>query len=185
MLKDLFAKAIDYADRLFAQLFTKFIVAVIILLIGFIIGRIVGRLIQKVLHEIELNKILKKAGIKLSLETVLSHFTTYFIYFIAIIWALNELGLTTTMLNMISAAALILIIISILLAIKDFMPNAIAGFFIYQKGLIKEGDRIKVDRLEGRVKKISIIETEVETKKGDTIYIPNSTLTKKEVIVKK
>lgn len=176
---------INYANILFSQLFTKLIVGIIILLIGFIIGKILGRFVHKLLHEIELNNILKKAGIKISLEEIISKFITYFIYFISVIWALNEIGLTTTILNMISAAVLILIIISVLLAIKDFIPNLLAGFLIYQKSLIKEGNLIEVNQLKGKVKNISLLETEIETRKGDIIYIPNSLITKKEIIIKK
>lgn len=185
MASEFFTNLLDYSDKMFAEFFTRFIVAVIILLIGFIIGRLVGKLAQKFLHEIELNNVLKKANIKIKLEEIISHFITYFIYFITVIWALNEMGLTTTILNMISATALIIIIISVLLAVKDFIPNSIAGFMIYQKRLIKEGDCIKLDQLEGKVKKITMLETQIKTKAGDVIHIPNSTITKKEFTVKK
>jgi len=184
-MADIFAQATEYLNLIFSQLFTKFIVAIVILLIGFVIARIIGKLVQRVLHEVELNNILKKAGVKFDLEDVISHLVIYFIYFITVIWALNALGLTTTILNMISAAFLILIIISILLAVKDFVPNLIAGFFIYQKNLIKKGDKIKVGDLTGKVEKISLVETEIKTSSGDIIHIPNSTLTKKEIIIKK
>ena len=175
----------EFIGGMLSQFFTKIIIAIIILLIGFVIGRIAGRLLHKVLHEIELDKILKRARIRIAMEDIISHFVTYFIYFITIIWALSELGLTTTILNMISAAMLILIILGVLLAIKDFIPNAFAGFFIYRKELIKPGDKIKINGLEGRVKSISLIETEVETKSGDIILLPNSNITKKVIVIKR
>ncbi len=184
-MPEIISEATNYLNILFSQFFTKFIVAVIILLIGFVIARIIGRLISKVLHEIELNNILKKAGVKFQLEDMLSHAATYFIYFITVVWALNALGLTTTILNMISAAVLILIIVAIFLGIKDFFPNIISGFFIHRKNIIKIGDKIKVDNLTGKVTKITLIETEIKTSSGDTIYIPNSIITKKEITVKK
>jgi small-conductance mechanosensitive channel len=86
---------------------------------------------------------------------------------------------------MLSAAFLILIILSILLAIKDFIPNIISGFLIYKKNLIQQGDKIKIEGLSGKVRKINLVETEVKTSSGDIIHIPNSTLTKKELVVKK
>ena len=184
-MEEVVSKTTDYISMLFSQLFTKFIVAIVILLIGFVIARIVGRLVQKLLHEVELNNILQKAGVKIKLEDALSKLITYFIYFITIIWALNSLGLTTTILNMVSATFLILLIVAILLGIKDFIPNLISGFFIYRKGIIKPGDKIKVGNLTGRVIRISLIETEIKTSSGDAVYIPNSTLTKKEFAVKK
>ena len=61
---------------------------------------------------------------------------SYFIYFIAIIMALNQVGLTSAILNMLSGAVILLILISMILAIKDFVPNMVAGIFIFQKGII-------------------------------------------------
>jgi small conductance mechanosensitive channel len=179
------SQTMNLMNNLFSKFFIKFIIAIIILLIGFIIGRIVEKILQRILHEIELNKNLKKTGIELSLEEIISSFVKYFIYFIAVIWALTEIGLTTTVLNMISAVVLLLILISLILAIKDFLPNALAGFLIYQKGMFRKGDKISVKNIEGTVEKISLIETKIKTKKGDTIYVPNSLITKKEVLIKK
>jgi len=179
------SEGISYLNNLYSQFFLKFTVAIVILLIGFIIGRIVYKILQKILHEVELNKNLKKAGIKIALEKIISNFAKYFIYFIAVIWALTEIGLTTTILNMISAVVLLLIIISLILAIKDFIPNAFAGFFIHRKKLFKEGDKITIHDVEGTVEKTNLIETEIKTTKGDTMYIPNSIIIKKELFVKK
>ncbi|MBW2982099.1 mechanosensitive ion channel family protein [Candidatus Woesearchaeota archaeon] len=178
------SNAMIYLNNIFSQFFIKFIVSIIILLIGFIIGRTVEKILQKILHEVELNKNIKKAGIKFPIENIISSFTKYFIYFIAVIWALTELGLTTTVLNMISAVILVLILISLVLAIKDFIPNIIAGFFIHRKRMFKQGDNITVKDLKGIIQKITLTETEIKTEKGDIIYIPNSII-KKEVVIKK
>ncbi len=176
-------ESISHLPNLLSGIFTKLVVAVIIVLIGLVAGKLLGKFIHKLLHEIELNKLIKKsAGIKISAEEIISSFVTYFIYFIFIVMALNQLGLTTVVLHMISGAILILIIISILLSIKDFMPNMFAGFFIHQKGFIKEGDIIQIDNTKGKVVHINLVETKIETKKGDIIYIPNSLLTKKTVV---
>lgn len=175
--------SISILPKLLSGIFTKLVVAVIIVLIGLVAGKLLGKLIHKLLHEVELNKLIKKsAGIKISAEEIISSFVTYFIYFIFIVMALNQLGLTTVVLHMISGAILLLIIISIMLSIKDFMPNMFAGFFIHQKGFIKEGDIIKVDNTTGKVIHINLVETKIETKQGDIVYIPNSLLTKKTVV---
>ncbi|MBU3942155.1 MAG: mechanosensitive ion channel family protein [Nanoarchaeota archaeon] len=176
-------ESINNLPNLLSGIFTKLVVAVIIVLIGLVAGKLLGKLIHKLLHEIELNKLIKKsAGIKISAEEIISFFVTYFIYFIFIVMALNQLGLTTVVLHMISGAILIIIIISIMLSIKDFMPNMFAGFFIHQKRFIKEGDIIKVDNIKGKIMHINLVETTIETKQGDIIYIPNSLLTKKTIV---
>ena len=82
--------------------------------------------------------------------------------------------------------------------IKKLLKNEIIIKFFPEISLLKLGytkylykiklknlSKIKVDKLEGKVTKISFLETQIETKKGDTIHIPNSTITKKEFIVKK
>jgi small conductance mechanosensitive channel len=175
--------SINLLPKLLSGLFTKMVVAVIILLIGFVIGKILGKIVKNLLHSIEFNQIIKRAtGIRISLEEGISVFVTYFIYFLFIIMALNQLGLTTVVLHMISGAILIIIIISILLSIKDFMPNMFSGLFIHRKRFINVGDVIKVENTEGKVVHINLVETKIETDKGDIIYFPNSLLTKNKVI---
>lgn len=173
----------ELLKEIFAGFLTKMIVAVIILLIGFIIGRIIGRLFQKLLHEIEVDKILKKAAhIRISVEELFGHIISYFVYFITIIMALKQLGLATDVLNIVSWAIMIVIIVSFFLGIKDFIPNIIAGFIIHRKGFINKGDFIKVKNMHGKVIDINLIETKIQTKKKDIIHIPNSMLTKNEII---
>lgn len=176
------SESFNYLASAFSGIMTRLIAAVIILLIGIIVGRVAGRLLQKVLHELEVDRILRKAAsVKFSVENSLSKVLSYFIYFIAVIVALNQLGLTTTILNMISAAVLIIIILSVILAIKDFIPNILAGMKIHRKGMISEGDKIRVRGTEGKVVQLSLTETKLETRSGDIIYMPNSILIREEL----
>lgn len=180
------SELLAYLGELYQGVVNKIIVSVIILLIGFIIGKLASKLVQKFLREVELNKVMKKAaGIKVSLEEIITYFVKYFIYFVFIIMALNQIGLTTTILHMLSGAVILIIIVSVFLGIKDFVPNFIAGIFIHSKEFIKEGDYIKVKDLEGRIEKINMVETVIKTKSGDHIFIPNSMLTKQEVTKRK
>ena len=174
-----------YVEGVFSGFLSKLIIAVVILLVGFIIGKVVGRLVQKVLHELELDTILKKMGLKITLESASGMIVSVLIYFIAIVMALNQLGLTTVILYIIIGGAILLILVSTILAVKDFIPNLIAGFFVHKKGYFQEGNKIKVKGLEGKIKKISLIETEIETNKKDIIFIPNSLLVKTAVLVRK
>ena len=176
----------DFATQtieLITPLVNKSVIALIIIFIGFILGRIVSKFLERALHEIELNKLMKDAtGLKISLEEVCEVIVRYFIYFIFIIMALNQIGITTIVLNMITGAIFILIILSIFLGIKDLVPNFIAGLVIHRKGFIKPGDKIKVNTTQGKIQKISLVQTSIKTKKGDIIFIPNSLLTKHKVI---
>ncbi len=161
----------------------RLIAAVIILLIGFIIARILGNLTKKVLHELETNKILKEqAGVKIQVEEFSNAIVRYIIYFIAIIMALNQLGLTTTILSIILIILLVILVGFIILAFKDFIPNIVSGFVIHQREKIKPGDKIRVKDIEGEVIHVNLVETKIKTKKNDIVFIPNSILTKNEVM---
>ena len=165
---------------------SKIIVATIILLIGFIIGKIIGKVILRALHEIELNKIVKKvSGINIHLEEILSGFLTYFIYFLAVVMALRHLGLATDILNILSGAVILIIAISIILSIKDIIPNVISGIIIHHKKFITVGDHIEVMDMKGTVKEISLTELIILSKNGDIIRIPNSIITNSLVKKKK
>ena len=177
---------LDYRTLLYSPWFSTIIVTSIIVIVGLIIGRILRKVIYRVLHELEVGKIVKKAtGIKFSIEKVISNFVGYLIYFITLIMALNSLGLSTTVLNILIFAVLVLAVIIVSFFIKDFFPNIVAGIIIQQKGFIQEKDYIQVGDYEGRVTKISLIETTLKTKTGNLIYIPNAVLTKKEVVKRK
>jgi len=162
----------------------KLVASITILLIGLILGRFLSNLVKKILKEIELNNILKKE-LKLDwpIEQFLTSITKYLVYFIALIIALNQIGLTTTVLYIILAVILLFIVVFIILAIKDFIPNVINGFLIQHRKLLKEGEIVKIRDIEGKVEKITL--TEIQIKSGnETIVIPNSILSK-EIIRKK
>jgi small-conductance mechanosensitive channel len=162
----------------------RVIAALAIVLFGLVIGNIFGRLIKKILHSFELDKVLAEQGIKFPLENFIGTIVKYLVYFVGIIWALAELGLTTIILEIILVIILILLVAFIILAFKDFVPNITAGFFIHSKNALKKGDFIKMNSVEGEIVEIDLIETKIRTKDGDTMLIPNSVLTTNEVIKK-
>lgn len=165
-----------------SMVFDAVIKAAAIILIGFIIGKVLGRIAARILREVELNSTLKKAGLKADIESIISGIISYFVYLVTLIMALNQLGLTTTMLYMIAGAILVIFVISLSLAIKDFIPNFIAGIRMLYKQDINVGEKIKVNDIEGKVVKIALLETHIETKKNDLILVPNSILMKNKVI---
>jgi small conductance mechanosensitive channel len=177
------AEILQWLKALLMEVYTNFVVAIIILLVGVLLGRLAGKLVQQLLHELEADRFMKKtAHVKVSVEEIIANFTTYFIYFVTIIMALDQLGITTTVLQIISIAIIIIIIASILLGLRDFIPNLISGLYIHQKRILDKGDIIRVGDLEGEVVDFNLVETRIKTAKQDIIYIPNAILTKKEVI---
>ena len=173
----------QYLVNLFSGFLQNIVIALITLLAGFIIARILGRLVTKVLNSIHLDKNLAKAAnIKTSFEQLIGIAITYIVYFITVVIALNQLNATNLILNIVSIAIILLLLIAVILGIKDIMPNLIAGLFLHQRGFLKNGDRIKVKNIEGKIIHVNLFETRIEAKNKDTISIPNIMLMKNEVV---
>ena len=155
-------------------------------MVGLVVGRFLGNLTKKLLHELELDRLLKEqTRFKIPLEQFLGSLVKFIVYFVAIIFALDQLGLQTAILNVILAIILISLVVFMILAIKDFIPNLVAGLILHQKRNIKAGEKIEVNNIEGEVINVTLVETKLRTKSGDMVYIPNSVLTKNVVIKKK
>ena len=160
----------------------KLLTPLIIVLLGFIVGKISGKLILKALKQINLDQNFKNiTGLKFKLSSFCSGFVTYFIYFVALVLALKELGIDTFIFNIIALAIIIVILISLILAIKDFVPNVMAGILIKQKKFFKKGDKIHIFNVEGIVQEIGLFETKIKSKKKDIILVPNNLFMKNKI----
>ena len=162
----------------------KLVAAITILLIGLILGRFFSNLVKKILKEVELNNIIKKEfKLDWPVEQFLVSFIRYLVYFVALVIALNQIGLAKIILYVILGGVLLFIVVFMILAIKDFIPNVVSGFLIQHRKLLKKGDKIKVKDIEGKVVDITL--TEIQIKSGnEIIVVPNSVLSK-EIIWKK
>ena len=167
-------------------IFSNFLIAVIILFIGLIIGKIAGRVLEKVLQELKFNAYVKYLiSVDMDIDSFLGKLTQYIIFFIAIVFALDTLGLSSFMTYIFSGIVLLIILGSFLVSSKNFLPNLISGIMIYRKKLIRINDIIKVDATEGKVIEFNLFETKIKTSQEDIILIPNSFITKKIVTVYK
>ena len=173
-------------DITFTALLLKIVSALVIILVGFIAAKLVSSFFRKIMHDLEVDRtasaMLKK---NISLEDSLSKIISYAICIITIILALNQLGITSIILYMIAGFILLLLIIMFIVGFKDLLPNIFASFALYRKSNFRPGDRIIFRNIEGVVEEMNFLETKIRTRKGELIFIPNSTLIKSEIIVKK
>jgi small-conductance mechanosensitive channel len=168
-----------YANSFITETSIRLIGSITILLLGLVIGRFLSKLTAKIVKEIELNRILKgTTPFNFPLEQIISSTVRYIVYFIALILALNQLNLTKTVFYLVLGAILVILITFIIISIKDFVPNIIAGIIINRKRSLKIGDKIEVDSTKGKILEINLVETKIETKDKDIIWIPNSLLIK-------
>lgn len=159
------------------------IIAALLILLGtLIIGSLFAKLIKKLFKEFEIDRILKKQGIKLPVSDISATIGRYAIYILGIIWALEELNISSTVLYIILAVLLFAIVTFIIIAFKDLLQNLVAGLYIKQKNIIKEKDVIKLDMLTGIVKEITLTHTKLQVR-DEVVIIPNMLITR--TIIKK
>ncbi|MBT4174954.1 mechanosensitive ion channel [archaeon] len=161
------------------------VAALLIVIFGMILGNIVAKLVKRLLKELEVERVLKEQKVKFPVEDFVSSLFKYIIYIIAVIWALTQLNIATTMLYIILGLILVILISFIILAFKDIIPNFVASFVVHFRQIVKKGDYIQVDSVEGKVIEVDMQETKIKTKEGDTVMLPNSLLLKHKITKKK
>jgi len=173
---------VDYVRGLISPLLNNVVIAVFTFFIGLIVGRIAGKLTSRALHTFEVDKTLKGAtGVSVSVEGLLEVGVSYLTYFIFLIVSLNQLGLTQWVLIGISGLAGLIGVIAMVLALKDVLPNAVAGLIVMARKFPQKGDRVHIDSVIGKVEEMTILETRIKTRKGDIISFPNRQLVKVKV----
>ena len=86
-------------------------------------------------------------------------------------------------LNIIFVGILIVVILTLFLSLKDFVPNVISGIHLISINKLKKGDQIKIGDVSGKVSEISLTETTL-LDNGNKIIIPNSTVMKEQITIK-
>jgi len=165
--------------------FNKFLVAFIIFLMGLIMARIVAKFVTKILHEIELRKIVKKATkIDQPVDERVGTIVFYVLGTIVAFISLDYAGLGSPVLYITGAAFLFVIVAALFFAVKDFIPNMMGTYAIYRKEMFKVGDHLQVANVDGKVQEIGLVNT-VLVHERDKLYIPNATVVKSKIVVKK
>ena len=171
---------------LYQDLLIKVLGAFLILILGLIIAQIVTNISRKFFKTISISKVLEEQlKLKIPLERYLSSTLKYIVYLITLILILNQLGIPSVTVQWILIIFLILITIFIILAFKDWLPNLISGLYLIRSEKVKPGDKIKVKGITGKVIKVSLLETQIETNNNELIFLPNANITKYEVIKQK
>lgn len=131
----------------------------------FIIGRIIARIILK-----GIIKVMERAEIELSLRDFLGNIINAVFLVVIVIAALEQLGVDTTSVVAVFAAAGL----AVGLALKDSLSNFAAGVMLIIFKPFKVGDVINAAGSTGKVISIKIFSTVMRTGDNQEITIPNA-----------
>jgi small-conductance mechanosensitive channel len=124
-----------------------------------------GKLISKFLF-----KFFQKTPFPENIENTLVKISKYVIYSIGIFIVIAFLGFDLTSL-MVGLGAFS---IAISFATSTIIQNLVSGLLVQADRAFQIGDRIMIQGVEGKVVKISVRTTVIETREGHLVYIPNS-----------
>lgn len=144
--------------------------AIIVLLAGFLLAKLGGKAVKRILHEAEINRVLEAAGFK-PISDPLARLAEYAIYIGAILVALQQLGLTSIVIGIIATLAVIVISLSLILAFRDFIPNAITGLFLRKQLSQHVGTDITIGIVTGTLKRVGLTASVIEH--HGTHYVPH------------
>jgi len=170
----------------YSSLFVRVLGFFLLITLGLTLGHILSNVLYKILHDMEVDKILKKQlHLRFSLEKHLSSFLKYLVYGFALIVGLTQLGVPARVLWIFFFAVLVLIVLFLLFAFKDWIPSVLSGVYILHTQKIKRGETIRTEGFTGKVVKVNLLETKFQVKNKEMIFVPNSLLMKQEIEVMK
>ncbi len=145
------------------ELLQKLATLGVILAATWILSRILGGFVSKTVGKLSSN-VARQAR----------RLATYLIWLIGILVGLDQLGLELTLL----LAIITLGGIMILFALRDALSNVASHEIVTTYSPFKIGDWIQVGELFGRVVDITWMDTILVTPDNETVYIPNSRITR-------
>lgn len=117
-----------------------------------------------------LEKIFEKTPFPEVIEIWIVRISKYVVYIIGLLVAISVSGFDLT--SVIVGLGAFSIAISF--AMSTVIQNFVSGILVQADKAFSIGDEIKVQNFEGTVRKVSVRTTIIETKEGDTVFIPNS-----------
>ena len=165
---------LDRMINLTQDYFYEIAVGVVILLAGFVFGLLAKKISYRVFQAAQLNKAGSRAGIVINLEVMLSSLLSWLIYFSSIVLFLNRLEITSIVLYLIAGAILLLVALTVLVGLKDIIPNFAAWVRLRKRNSFVVGRDVNINGIVGTVEKIGHLKTIIRTKNQDSLHAPNT-----------
>jgi small-conductance mechanosensitive channel len=144
---------------------------VMVLAVTYLVAKVVSRTFAKVFEKTPFPEEIERGIVRIS------KYVVYVIGLFAVV-AVSGFDLTSVIVGLGAFS------IAISFAMSTVIQNFVSGVLVQADRAFKVGDEIKVQTFEGKVVKISVRTTIVESKDGDIIYIPNSIFITNPVIRK-
>ncbi len=137
-----------------------------------------ARLVIWILTELILHAYYRQKNINVGARYAANQLLTYVLYVVAILYAMESLGIQMTVIWGGAAALLV----GVGLGLQQTFNDLISGIIILFERTVEVGDIVELDTLVGKVKRIGLRTSLVETRENITVVVPNSKLINETVI---
>ncbi|MFW5949985.1 MAG: mechanosensitive ion channel domain-containing protein [archaeon] len=145
----------------FAGYLPQLFVAALAIIFGLVIGDNASMLVSEHLKSVKLPEV-----------ALLPELVKYSIFFIAVLLALGQLGVTTAALIVLLGVYTFGVLLLSALALRDLLSAAAAGTYLLLNEPYKIGDEVEIDGRRGVVQEIGIFVTHVENDDAEFV-VPN------------
>jgi len=159
-------EALQQSGALKSLTWEKGLVAAAVFLVAFLVAKLGGHLVRRALGQ-------RSSGAAFALSKLL----TYCLVFAGFLTALGVLGLPIASLLLTSTALLVAVGFSLQHIARDF----VSGIVILMEGAIQKNDIVTFGETMGTVQEIGLRSTQVLTRDGTMLVVPNHLLTVTEV----
>lgn len=167
------------SEGFFSVFFGNIDIAIIILLVSLIVGKLVSVLLNKLFIEIQLDKNLNSiVSKKFKISKLLSNFVRILIYGAGIVYSLLLVGIWHYIVNFIGVLVLLTVLGTFILAVRDFLPNLIAGFWTRKK--IDVGENVLIGNIQGEIQSFDLLSLTLISG-DDKLIIPYSVFQEKRL----
>ncbi len=152
------------------------------IIFGVVIGKVLGNIVKRWLKVVDWGSRLRITDEeKVEITYYTSMLVRLIFYAGGTVYALGQLGVSSRFIFGVLLVLLVFVGIFILLAVKDYIPNMLAGWYIKRTQKLKKGDRITLKNIHGEIVHIGWLETKMQTK-DEVVFIPNAVLNRNEII---
>lgn len=163
----IFVEQLENTWSLFLHKIPAIILALLVLAIGVFVIKFTSKYARKTIHEKA-----KDSIVTTFLVNIISIVLTLFLASIS----LGILGFGNITDKILAGTAITTFIVGF--ALKDIGENFLAGILMAFRRPFKIGDLIEVQKIRGKVKDLSLRETNIQTLDGKDVFIPNSIILK-------
>jgi len=154
--------------------FTLTVFDIFFIVIVFLIAKLIIKSFEVVLNK----KLADKGGSKEGQGKSIIQIVKYIVYVLIGFVTIESIGIDISIL----AAFIATLGIGLGFALQDLFKDIISGIIMLFEGSVKVGDILEVDGLVGNVKEIKLRTSELRTRDGIYIVIPNSRIINEKVI---